>query len=664
MGDTIVPLIFMSDATHLTNFAGDHKAWPVYMTIGNLSPAVRMRPATQSVLLVGLLPVPLKLRDVPARQLAWQRERNRTVTQGVLRRILEPLSRPEGGVFTALCADGHHRQCYATVSAWVADYPEHCDLHNLLHGSCIWCECPADQMGDYRPPNGHHPTRDHHRYAAWNATHDVASLTSHRVHAGDVALRYLPGCTVSDLPKPDLLHTMHIGMLKHLLEWLQAFLKDHGRFDRFNNLWLSVPSYLGMAAPRLAYGEVSRWTGKEVKRMSTFVLAVLRNALRAPTPAERGIFDRAILCSRALLEFFFYASYPSHDQATLDLMENALRRFHATKDVFLRYRAGKRVAAGATERRADLIQQRDADLARQRLDGLSSTALQAERRSWNDFIDAEVVETVEDGAHWNFPKIHLMMHFCEQVRRFGALGQWSTEIGESSHRRQIKDGYNAGNRTGDIYLQIINHYLRLDAFTVRRLNLDAWRAKHRPPDAAPTAAATAAAASSAAAPVAATTAATASSAAAPVAAAPSPPPPPRLRFVSPQLTSGAGKVRTVGGGVRKHVVLRSPCCATPRHACLSPRAPRCTVRRAAPRLPRHYLPRRRCIHRRYARFFGRAARPLHWRSSVALHLPAAGLGVGAPREDATSGVCSSTVQGAAGPSPVPLAALIHVAGSL
>jgi hypothetical protein len=73
MGDTIVPLIFMSDATHLTNFAGDHKAWSVYMMIGNLYPAVRMRLALQSVLLVGLLPVPIELRDVPARQLDWQR---------------------------------------------------------------------------------------------------------------------------------------------------------------------------------------------------------------------------------------------------------------------------------------------------------------------------------------------------------------------------------------------------------------------------------------------------------------------------------------------------------------------------------------------------------------------------------------------------------------
>jgi hypothetical protein len=66
----VVPLVFMSDATHLTNFAGDKKAWPVYMTIGNLPAAVRMRPAMQAVVLVALLPVPIKLRDVTASQRA------------------------------------------------------------------------------------------------------------------------------------------------------------------------------------------------------------------------------------------------------------------------------------------------------------------------------------------------------------------------------------------------------------------------------------------------------------------------------------------------------------------------------------------------------------------------------------------------------------------
>jgi hypothetical protein len=166
VGDTVVPLVFMSDATHLTNFAGNKKAWPVYMTISNLPAAVRMRPAMQAVVLAALLPVPIKLLDVAAPQRADQRTHKHHVTQYVLRHLLAPLCHPEGGVFTALCADANRRRCYTPVSASVADYPEHYDLQNLRHSSCIWCECPADEMGDHRPPQDHHPARDHGRYAA------------------------------------------------------------------------------------------------------------------------------------------------------------------------------------------------------------------------------------------------------------------------------------------------------------------------------------------------------------------------------------------------------------------------------------------------------------------------------------------------------------------
>jgi hypothetical protein len=224
------------------------------MTIGNLPAAVRMRSAMQAVVLVALLPVPIKLRDVAAPQRADQPERahNRHVTQYVLRHLLAPLCHPEGGVFTALCADGNRRRCYAPVSAWLADYPEHCDLENLRHSSCIWCECPADEMGDYRPPHDHHPARNHRRYAAWDATQNVAYLASHGAHAGKVALRDVLNSALVDLPKPDMLHTMHIGMLKHIMEWLQSFLKDYMRFNRFNNLWLSVPSYLTITEPHIA----------------------------------------------------------------------------------------------------------------------------------------------------------------------------------------------------------------------------------------------------------------------------------------------------------------------------------------------------------------------------------------------------------------------------
>ncbi|KAA8910111.1 hypothetical protein FN846DRAFT_757959, partial [Sphaerosporella brunnea] len=53
---TIVPLIFYPDATHPTNFSGDGKAWPLYLTIRNLPAAIRNKDTMQAVILVGLLP--------------------------------------------------------------------------------------------------------------------------------------------------------------------------------------------------------------------------------------------------------------------------------------------------------------------------------------------------------------------------------------------------------------------------------------------------------------------------------------------------------------------------------------------------------------------------------------------------------------------------------
>ena len=46
VGDTLFPLIFMSNGTHLSNSAGDKKKSPVYVTIGNLSSKIRQVPST------------------------------------------------------------------------------------------------------------------------------------------------------------------------------------------------------------------------------------------------------------------------------------------------------------------------------------------------------------------------------------------------------------------------------------------------------------------------------------------------------------------------------------------------------------------------------------------------------------------------------------------
>jgi len=76
VGDTLVPLIFMFDGTHLSNVAGDKKEWPVYMTIGNLSSKIRQMPSTHSVVMVALLLIPMKNRNIPQKWLDEEQQTN------------------------------------------------------------------------------------------------------------------------------------------------------------------------------------------------------------------------------------------------------------------------------------------------------------------------------------------------------------------------------------------------------------------------------------------------------------------------------------------------------------------------------------------------------------------------------------------------------------
>jgi len=90
--DTLVPLIFMSDGTHLSNFAADKNEWPVDMTSGNISSKIRRMPSTHSVVMVALLPIPIKNHNIPQKRLDEQRQTNREVLNDVLWQLLQPLT--------------------------------------------------------------------------------------------------------------------------------------------------------------------------------------------------------------------------------------------------------------------------------------------------------------------------------------------------------------------------------------------------------------------------------------------------------------------------------------------------------------------------------------------------------------------------------------------
>jgi hypothetical protein len=473
-GCTVVPILLFSDSTHLTNFAGDKKAWPIYMSIGNLDSTTRMKPSTQSVVMIGLLPQKFKhsTQGPSGRNNEKQGRFNDYIIHKVLGHVLQALVRSEGNsgdrgdsedrAFYALCADGRWRLCVPRIAGWIADYPEHTLLQGIDGNLCPWCEVPKSRMSEY-PLN--FPERNHALYARLYHRMDPRLLEL-GVKPMANTLWWLI-CNPVDLPKPDVLHTIQLGMLKHLLEWIHAFLKQYNRLDRFNAIWLSIPAYLDMTRRTKAYEEISQWTGKEYKTMSRFLTGCLASTLSEPSRPEKRVFDKAILCTRALCEFFLYCQYPVHNDVSSDSMEDSLSCFHETKDVFQIYRAGKKGQKAANSLRSELMGERDRALQQAK----GTSAKDRVRLSWNRKINTEMQQELREHGHFNFPKIHLLGHFRKSIERFGALLQHSTTTTEISHKGQIKRGFQRSNRTGDYYQQILRYNARREAFAIRKLNV-------------------------------------------------------------------------------------------------------------------------------------------------------------------------------------------------
>jgi len=95
----------MSDQRYLTNFSGDKKAWPVYMTIGNLPSARRNSPGSMADLLLALLPIPPKLsKSSKADQ--RQSKINADTLQDVFELIFAPLQDVAHTGLAIDCTDG------------------------------------------------------------------------------------------------------------------------------------------------------------------------------------------------------------------------------------------------------------------------------------------------------------------------------------------------------------------------------------------------------------------------------------------------------------------------------------------------------------------------------------------------------------------------------
>ncbi|RPD57369.1 hypothetical protein L227DRAFT_507016 [Lentinus tigrinus ALCF2SS1-6] len=322
-GSTIAPIILSSDKTQLSRFSGDKQAWPVYLSIGNISKEVRRQPSKRATVLVGYIPV-TKLECFPKgprRSLEGYR-----LFHECMKTILQPLIDAANTGVEMVCADGCVRRIYPIVAAYVADHPEQCLVTGCQENFCPKCTVHSSKLGE----PVYSVMKD--QSSVWDIIEEEvrgdkpADFKALGLRKIDPFWRTLPHCDIFSCITPDLLHQLHKGVFKdHTVSWTTDCLE--GGAEELDRRFKCMPSHPALRHFKKGISLVTQWTGTEYKAMEkVFVGAIV------------GAADAEMLRAvRAVLDFIFYAHFQTHTDDSLTCLEAAWATFHANKSAFTRH---------------------------------------------------------------------------------------------------------------------------------------------------------------------------------------------------------------------------------------------------------------------------------------------------------------------------------------
>ncbi|KAF7795494.1 hypothetical protein EIP86_006656 [Pleurotus ostreatoroseus] len=324
-GGTVLPLIFATDKTELTLFSGDHSAYPLYMTIGNIDQDLRARPSSYAWVLVGYLPV-AKMEDAGLSQENARRARAR-LFHYCMKIITAPLVEAGTHGRHMTSGDGAVRECFPILACYIGDYPEQCLVCCTRSGTAC-PKCPARkkdfEKNFYYELRNSSDTLASIREACREET--VAEQETKLQSAGLTSVdepfwEHLPLCNIHEAITSDVLHQLYQGMVKHCVEWVQSVMGETELDRRFQRM----PPMHGVRVFRDGISTLQRVSGAEHKEICKQLLGCMVG--RAPSGAIRA--------TRALLDFLYLAQYQSHSTETLEYMEDALDEFHKYNKIFL-----------------------------------------------------------------------------------------------------------------------------------------------------------------------------------------------------------------------------------------------------------------------------------------------------------------------------------------
>lgn len=421
-GATIIPVIISTDKTQVTLFR-NKSAYPIYMTIGNIPKSIRRKPSCRAYVLIGYLPT-TRLQKITNK--AARRRTIANLFHSCMRRVTSPMKEAGTAGRPMASGDGIIRRTHPILANFVGDYPEQLLVTGIKTGQCPKCPIPHDSLGDHQDPVPE--LRDLNAVLDALAAIDKGPTEFARAcRAAGIKPLFHPFW--EDLPythifrsiTPDVLHQLYQGIIKHLTHWIkEAFGADEidARCARF-------PPNHNVRNFANGITSLSRVSGKEHDQICRILLGII---IDIPLPGGLSSI-RLIRAVRALLDFLYLAQYPLHTDSTLALLDDALKRFHDNRSIFI-------------------------DL------GIRTS--------------------------FNIPKLHWARHYVQCIKDFGTCDNYNTEYTERLHIDLAKDAYRATNHKDEyaqmtIWLERKEKILRHDNYISWRLSPHSTRITSAPP---------------------------------------------------------------------------------------------------------------------------------------------------------------------------------------
>ncbi|KAG8700746.1 hypothetical protein FRC09_005778 [Ceratobasidium sp. 395] len=314
---TIVPLIIATDKTSMTKLSGNRSAYPVYLTIGNISKAYRRQVSKHATIILGYLPVD-DFANVPGKVL---RARLRgELIHCVMRTIMEPLEEAGRQGVKMWCADGRLCRVYPLLAAFVGDYPEQCDMAGVVGSGCPKCLKRSTGRGNERKAGPRTRLSGLEAVGHYLRTGRRGALDKLKLKPWWPWWANLPGVEFADCVTPDLLHQVHKGLFKgHAMRWAQRKVGKREIDERF----VAMTPTTDLRHFKKGISGVKQWTGREAKEMMRVFVPMLAE--------DNTMSDELVALIQSIIDFAYIAHSTRLTDGELGELEEAHAEMHRLK---------------------------------------------------------------------------------------------------------------------------------------------------------------------------------------------------------------------------------------------------------------------------------------------------------------------------------------------